>query len=190
MKCDGCVEDYSADIFDTDEVHKIAILDLRLLNLDRNEGNILVQTVEDSGRDDDLTIDYDPSSNPNIKRKLIPIDHGMTIPDSLEVCSFDLVWLGWTHADKPFSHQSLDFIRDIDVMKDIKLLEDNFKFRPICLRNMRISNILLKKAAEAGLTLANIGQILCRPDDDFDQPSLLEKMVQKARTCADMMAQV
>lgn len=39
-------------------------------------------------------------------------------------------------------------------MKDIKLLEENFKFRPICLRNMRISSTLLKKSAEAGLTLA------------------------------------
>ena len=29
-----------------------------------------------------------------------------------------------------------------------------FKFRPICLRNMRISNMLLKKSALAGLTLA------------------------------------
>lgn len=39
-------------------------------------------------------------------------------------------------------------------MKDIKLLEENFKFRPICLRNMRISATLLKKSAAAGLTLA------------------------------------
>jgi len=47
MVTDGCIEDYSCDLFENDEIHKIAILDLRLLNLDRNEGNILVQTVED-----------------------------------------------------------------------------------------------------------------------------------------------
>lgn len=33
----GAVENYSSDKFSKDEVHKIAILDLRLLNLDRND---------------------------------------------------------------------------------------------------------------------------------------------------------
>jgi hypothetical protein len=31
------VENFGSDKFPTDEVHKIAILDLRLMNLDRNE---------------------------------------------------------------------------------------------------------------------------------------------------------
>ena len=38
----GPIENYSPSIIPTQEVHKIAILDLRLLNLDRNECNILV----------------------------------------------------------------------------------------------------------------------------------------------------
>ena len=69
------------------------------------------------------------------------------------------------------------------------MLEDTFKFRPQCLRNMRITTTLLKKGAEAGLTLAQIGQILCRPDEDDEQPSLLEKMVKRARICSNMMVQ-
>lgn len=59
-------------------------------------------------------------------------------------------------------------------MADIENLEKTFKFRPQCLRNMRISSTLLKKGAKAGLTLAQIGQILCRPDEDDEQPSILE----------------
>lgn len=39
---EGPVENYSASLFPKDEVHKIAVLDLRLLNLDRNACNILV----------------------------------------------------------------------------------------------------------------------------------------------------
>ena len=100
------------------------------------------------------------------KRRLIPIDHGLSIPDTLAVCSYDLVWLSFAHAEQPFSEQSLEYIRSIDIMQDIKLLEETFKFRPQCLRNMRISSTLLKKGAEAGLTLAQIGQILYRPDED------------------------
>ena len=33
-------------------------------------------------------------------------------------------------------------------------------------------------AVEFGLTLAQIGEILCRPDDDDEEPSLLEKAVE------------
>lgn len=124
------------------------------------------------------------------KRRLIPIDHGLSIPDTLAVCSYDLAWLSFTHAEQPFSAQSLEYIRSIDIMQDIKLLEETFKFRPQCLRNMRISSTLLKKGAEAGLSLAQIGQILCRPDEDDEQLSLLEQIVRKARMCANMMAQI
>jgi hypothetical protein len=59
-------------------------------------------------------------------------------------------------------------------MEDIKMLENTFKFRPLCLRNMRISATILKKGAEAGLTLAQIGEIICRPDEDDEQLSILE----------------
>ena len=44
MKSEGPIENFSSDLFSEDEIHKIAILDLRILNLDRNECNILVQS--------------------------------------------------------------------------------------------------------------------------------------------------
>ncbi len=56
----------------------------------------------------------------------------------------------------------------------------------ICLRNMRISNTLLKMGAMAGLTLEQISKIWCRPDYD-DTPSLLEILVQRARQVADLL---
>jgi hypothetical protein len=157
-------------------VHKIAILDLRILNIDRNECNILVQTK------------LDKKTGKRVK-KLVPIDHGLSFPDTLAVCSFDLAWLSWEQAEKPFSRKSLEYIDSIDVIKDIDLIEKTFKFRPICLRNVRISTTLLKCAARAGLTLSQIGQILCRPDDDETVPSLLERIVEKSRLIADLIVQ-
>lgn len=67
-------------------------------------------------------------------------------------------------------------------MSDIKLLDRTFKFRPICLWNMRISNVLLKKSAWAGLTLAQIISIMCSDpyDEDENARSPLEDMVTKA----------
>jgi len=47
--------------FPDEEVWKIAILDLRLMNLDRNGENILVKIVENSG---------------GRRLTLVPIDHG------------------------------------------------------------------------------------------------------------------
>jgi len=105
MKSDGAIEDYSSDLFEIDEIHKIAILDLRLMNLDRNEGNILVRSHE--------------RPDGTLERTLVPIDHGLSIPDTLAVCSYDLVWLSYSQAEKPFSKKSLKYIKNLDIMKDL-----------------------------------------------------------------------
>jgi len=87
----GPIENFSPSLIHKEEVHKIAVLDLRLLNIDRNACNILVQK-SDSG----LT--------------LVPIDHGLTLPDSLAVQSFDLAWLSFPQVEEPFSVKALDYI--------------------------------------------------------------------------------
>lgn len=84
----------------------------------------------------------------------MPIDHGLSIPDTLEVNSFEVGWLSFEQASQPFSQRSLDFIAQLDIEADLRLLETNFYFRPKCLRNMRISTLLLKLGAQHGLTLA------------------------------------
>ena len=128
---------------------------------------------------------FNPSTGEHTKT-LVPIDHGLTIPDSLAIQSFDLAWLDFPQAEKPFSKRTLDYIRRLNVDDDIRLIESNFKVRPECLRNMKISSLLLKKATSKGLTLSQIGQIMCRPDDDEEAPSLLENIVSKAQLCANL----
>lgn len=49
------------------EVHKIAVLDMRLANADRHGGNILIR------KDDNGQIE------------LIPIDHGYCLPESVSI---------------------------------------------------------------------------------------------------------
>lgn len=80
MKNSGPIENYSEDLFPIDEIHKIAILDLRILNLDRNSENILVKPKIINGKK---------------KYKLIPIDHGLAIPDNLAINTYDLCWLSF-----------------------------------------------------------------------------------------------
>ena len=42
VKADDAASNFSSDLFSVDEVHKIGVLDIRTMNLDRNDGNILV----------------------------------------------------------------------------------------------------------------------------------------------------
>lgn len=51
---------------------------------------------------------------------------------------------------------------------------------------MKITTLLLKAAAAKGLTLAQIGEIFCRPDEDDTIQSLLECIVQKATLCSSL----
>ena len=46
VKHDATAEDVSPSIFPVEEVHRIGLLDLRLLNIDRHHGNILVHTAK------------------------------------------------------------------------------------------------------------------------------------------------
>lgn len=105
------------------------------MNLDRNACNILVQKKDDEYR-------------------LVPIDHGLTIPDSLAVSSYDLAWLSFGQAEEAFSQKTLDYISSLDIDADIKLLESSFKIRPECLRNIKISSLLLQRGAARGLNLS------------------------------------
>ena len=76
------------------------------MSLDRNTCNILVQ------------------KQPNSENlKLIPIDHGLTLPDSLEVATFDLVWLDFKQAHEPFSQKTLEYIDNLDIDSDVTQCE-------------------------------------------------------------------
>eukprot|EP00743_Colponemidia_sp_Colp-15_P003410 GILK01003684.1.p1 GENE.GILK01003684.1~~GILK01003684.1.p1 ORF type:complete len:739 (-),score=166.20 GILK01003684.1:243-2459(-) len=167
---DDVAGNFSCSLFPRHEVHKIGILDIRLLNTDRNEANILV--VRRRSKEDHHKTLYE----------LIPIDHGLTLPDTLEICSYDLTWMSWPQAKEPFDETALKYIEALDPDADANMLRKVLAIRETCLRNMRITGLLLKKGASAGLSLFEIGSILCR--DDFDQPSELEYVVKQAELVA------
>jgi len=51
--------------------------------------------------------------------------------------------------------------------------------------NFRIASTVLKKGAETGLNLKEIGEILFRPDTDIE--SIVEKLINDARNCTRQM---
>jgi len=156
---DGSAEDVSTSRFPTSSVHRLAILDIQLLNGDRHEGNILIQ------------------KSPKGVEKLIPIDHGLSLPRALDKCWF--CWLTWPQAKVPFAEEELEYIRSIDIQKDVRVLR-NLGIDEVAISNFRMSSLLLQKAAESGLTAYDIGSMICRVKG-LDVPSELEKTLSQAK---------
>eukprot|EP01102_Stenamoeba_stenopodia_P005519 TRINITY_DN1627_c0_g1_i1.p1 TRINITY_DN1627_c0_g1~~TRINITY_DN1627_c0_g1_i1.p1 ORF type:complete len:472 (-),score=83.34 TRINITY_DN1627_c0_g1_i1:194-1609(-) len=129
------------------DVHRIGILDLRIFNVDRHGGNLLVKRLDivDKGC-------YD----------LIPIDHGLSLPESVNGTDLWFEWLTWSQAKAPFGQEELQYIANINVAKDAALLRE-LGIREECVRTMMISTTLLKLAAAKGMTLFQIAHLLCRP---------------------------
>ena len=78
VKSEGDCEERGTSLFSVEEVHKIAILDMRLGNCDRNGGNILIRKVPGKTRPE---------------YQLIPIDHGYCLPSTFSDLSFE--WAYW-----------------------------------------------------------------------------------------------
>lgn len=64
------------------DVRKIAILDIRILNCDRNEENILVRKVAVAN----VAKRDSPNKGKNYELEMIPIDHGLSFPDKISIC--------------------------------------------------------------------------------------------------------
>jgi len=153
----GSSEDFAPSKFSKHEVHKIALLDIRFLNMDRNEGNILVTQAN----------------------TLAPIDHGLTFPDTLDICTEDLCWMSWPQSREAVSDEDCEHIFKIDILGDMSVLKRNFSFSDTVLKNMRAAHLVLRKGLAKGLTLHQIGSIIYRQEFDSTS-SKLEHILTKA----------
>lgn len=156
--------DVSASLFSIEAAHRIAIMDMRLLNRDRNDENLLVKKQRDGV-------------------ELIPIDHGCSLPDSLEVDWHDWAWLSWPQTKKPLSREEKAYIARLDAERDAALLGDELNIRWECLLVLRIATLFLQKGAAADLSLYDIASMMSR--DVEGGPSTLEVVVAQAKTLAE-----
>eukprot|EP00931_Biecheleriopsis_adriatica_P061312 TRINITY_DN36865_c0_g1_i1.p1 TRINITY_DN36865_c0_g1~~TRINITY_DN36865_c0_g1_i1.p1 ORF type:complete len:1123 (-),score=232.61 TRINITY_DN36865_c0_g1_i1:29-3364(-) len=161
---------FAPQVFSASDVHSIGILDVRIVNLDRNDGNLLVRAGKGSSR-----------------WELIPIDHGLSLPDRLEVYTDDIVWMSWPQARKPFGERELSYIKNLNGARDARLIDKCLGVRRECLRLLEVTTKLLQIGADHGLTLYEIGTILYREDrgSDSDGPVQLSKLEQIISSCLD-----
>jgi hypothetical protein len=159
--------DHGTSSFPVSTVHRIGILDIRIFNTDRHAGNLLVKKLD--GVDSFGQV------------QLIPIDHGLCLPESLEDPYFE--WIHWPQASIPFSDDELEYIKNLDPVEDSDMLRTELPMiREACLRVLVLSTIFLKKAAEYGLCLSEIGEMMSREFRGGDEePSELELVCIEAR---------
>mmetsp|Transcript_18859 Transcript_18859/g.30827 ORF Transcript_18859/g.30827 Transcript_18859/m.30827 type:complete len:514 (-) Transcript_18859:137-1678(-) len=186
-------EDIGFSLFSPEMVQRIGALDIRILNLDRHAGNILLQTVNEKkftrGRLQ-RTESYHHSEPRNSTLKLIPIDHGLCLPkitefraeldgDSNADC-VTLEWIRWPQAKQPFHPDVLAYISALDIEADVHLLETALEglLGPEELLTFRVCTMLLQMAAAQGHNLFFIGSIL--------QSGELVEMVKKAQLPKDL----
>eukprot|EP00750_Incisomonas_marina_P009023 INCI15775.1.p1 GENE.INCI15775.1~~INCI15775.1.p1 ORF type:complete len:811 (-),score=118.66 INCI15775.1:231-2663(-) len=164
------VGDLSINILPAAEVRKIAILDVRLFNGDRHGDNILVQT---------------PPGRPHAysAARLIPIDHGSCLPDFRFLSVTEFVWWNAKAAHDPFSDEELQYISNLDIVRDAAHLR-SLGIREECVATCVICTNLLKMCSRAGLNLHQIVSLIRRPyeyaADGTQKSSVLEGWIEEA----------
>ena len=156
-------EDFGCSKFSTDDVHRIGLLDCRILNLDRHEGSILV------------TRDH----------KLVPIDHGFSFPSWRELEDVFFCWSSWKQAAEPFSNETKKYVAALDPLADTSTLLGH-GIRHECVLTYVVCSLLVQIGVAAGLTLRDLGMIMQRNvSGAMELPSRLEVIVSKAASESD-----
>ncbi|CAN0876144.1 Phosphatidylinositol 4-kinase gamma 7 [Linum grandiflorum] len=160
--------DYGTCSFPVGAVHRIGILDVRILNTDRHAGNLLVRKLDGIGRFGQV--------------ELFPIDHGLCLPENPENPYFE--WIHWPQASIPFSDDEMEYITRLDPFRDSDMLRRELPMiREACLKILVVCTIFLKQAASFGLTLGEIGEMMSREfQGPLEEPSEFELICMEAKS--------
>jgi len=139
VQSQGCASDIGPRSFPTEEVHRVAALDMMIYNTDRHDGNILYNR-------EGLT--------------LTPIDHGFSLPEKFGAAWFD--WMYYPQASTTFTPHLASKISSFDVHQFARDISQEFDVREECLMTMILSTMILQTGVEMGKTPKQLAQFLSR----------------------------
>ena len=197
-------EDLGASVLSDLEVQKIALLDLRLLNCDRNASNILAIHKDSlvnlgSGRSrggsvcDDITGNceeffiFDESSKHSLndrggegsdRYQLVPIDHGYSLPSKLLINEIDWAWFYYPQVNRPVHEEIKKYVETLDIDAIIVTLQQQVTLSDDSLFLIRVAHQLVVDGIAAGLTLFEIASMVARTDEERASP--LERAIEEA----------
>ncbi|XXQ31622.1 PI3K/PI4K catalytic domain-containing protein [Plasmodiophora brassicae] len=163
---EGSCEEFGTGLFDADNIHRIGLLDLRIANMDRHEGNLLL------------------SREVGGLHRLIPIDHGYCLPSWRQLDDIYFCWSSWRQASVPFSEEtrcyvaSLQPIRDIPVLIAAGVQHESIVTYVLC-------SFFVQQAVAQGRTLAQIADAMQRKDAHVESDFELLVREAAARTGFD-----
>jgi hypothetical protein len=152
----------SPSMYSKSDVHNIALFDLRILNTDRHGGNILVRRTPLSAGSTNPTPIPGQSQSLDPALKLIPIDHGFCLPDSLEG-ELWFEWMSWPQAKMDVDSHLRRYIQEIDLEEDCCLLRA-LGLGEETVGTMLFCSVLLQQALIKGLCPLQIAELLVRRD--------------------------
>lgn len=155
------ISGFGRTMFTDLEIQKIALLDLRLLNCDRNDENVLVVRNSLESR-----------------CELVPIDHAYCLPAHLSIDCWDWFWFSYPQVQRPICPEIIEYFQKIDIDENIKLLTKEVSVSVDSLFLLKLVHHTIKKSIEKGLTLFDIASVVARTTENM--PSPLEKMINEA----------
>jgi len=150
------VDDMGYSKFSLHDVQKIAILDMLLVNCDRNGGNILVRKNS---------------------YKLVPIDHAFCLPDYRHLTDLQwFEWLTWKQVKQAPISEVVSFIENFDIEDAVKKATA-LDIKQESIITLQLAYTFLKLAVKQNLTLCEIGKLMC---SNANNPSLFSKLVNES----------
>lgn len=142
----GSSEDMGSSRFNINDIHHIGILDVLLYNTDRHAGNMLVAESASCA-----------VSCGKGKARLVPIDHGLCLPDFRHLNQAEFEWLYWRQAQQPLSKDDLELIGSFDGDKVAGILRGlNLSSGSVLTARLMV-NVLQQTAVDRGWNLREIG---------------------------------
>ena len=150
-------EDMGPSKYSVEQVHKIGLFDIRIFNLDRHAGNMLV----------------------NSKTEIVPIDHALCLPPINCLGEAEFGWSWWQQCKLPFSLEISNAILNHSTLNDLNILH-RLGFEESSILTMMLSQLVLKRMVSNGLTLHEISRLFMRTSLDENVPSVFEMFVRNA----------
>ena len=170
IDCDADFDELSHSLFSDFEVQKIALLDLRILNCDRNAANILVKHSTDSEGE--------------YVYELIPIDHGYSIPSRLKVSDLDWVWFECDHIKRPVCEEIKNYVSTLDIDSIILKVLETIHLTDEHIYLLQTAHHFVVNGIQNGLSLYDIAKLMARSFEDEEKPSKFETAFSDAEDTA------
>lgn len=200
VRASECFDDLGPGQFSDFEIQKIALLDLRLLNCDRNAANMLVRykrhvssgsgssdgNIDINGQsegslsnsDGDWINDSSPTSDTPDMYEVIPIDHGYCMPSKLHIDEFDLAWFTLPQVKNEVHPAIKEYVASLDFEPMLYNVLEQISLPGNSIFLLALAHLLVTQGIASGLTLYEIATLVARVNDE--QASKLEQAIEEA----------